>query len=381
MQLIAKTFHGLEQVLAAELQGLGAGQIEPLRRAVSFEGDLRLLYRANYELRTALRILMPIHSFQCQNEDQLYQGIYQEIDWSAHLNTADTLAVNAVVHSDFFTHSKYVALKTKDAIVDQFRDKFGRRPSVDVDKPNVRINIHLTGSKCNVSLDSSGESLHLRGYRTASVEAPINEVLAAGLLRIAGWPRPAPLIDPMCGSGTFLIEAAGIATNSPAQRNRPDFGFQRWKNFDAALWQNIRREAQKASIDWPYPLYGFDHDNRAIRAALTNMRNSKVKAEVQFEQADFLKSSPPTEEGILILNPPYDERLVKTSIEEFYQEIGDQLKTQYPGFEAWIISSNMEALKKIGLRSSQKETVFNGPLECKYQKFELYAGSKKQKDS
>lgn len=376
MDFLAKTFHGLEPVLAKELQALGAEQVRPINRAVQFQGDLAMLYRANYQLRTALRILYPIAHFQCRSERDLYQGIYK-IDWSEWMSVQDTLAVDAVVRSQTFRHSKFVALKAKDAVVDQFRAKMRRRPSVDVEAPNLRIHVHINEQDCTVSLDSSGRSLHLRGYRQESVKAPINEVLAAGILSLAGWPQERPFLDPMCGSGTFPIEAALMSTNTPGQYLNPHFGFQKWPNFNRPLWKTVMVEGMKAKKNFlDVPFFGFDKNPGAIAAAQKNAHTAGVGRFLQIEQHNFTEISEVPKNGLLVMNPPYDERLPIEDIEGFYSEIGDQLKKTFPGYEAWIISSNHRATKSIGLRPAKRIVLFNGPLECRLLKFELYEGSR-----
>lgn len=376
MELTIKTFAGLEQALAGELTALGAENVQTGNRAVECTGDLTLLYRANYCLRTALRILVPIRSFQARHDNTLYRQV-QKIDWETYLGLEDTFAVDATVHSPHFRHSKYAALRTKDAIVDQFRRKTGQRPNVDTQTPTLRIHLHISNENCIISLDSSGDALYKRGYRTDSLEAPINEALAAGLILCSGWQRDCPLIDPMCGSGTIPIEAALYAYNLPPQIARRQFGFMNWRDFDAGLWQNVRETALAAATDFSYPIYGFDKNFQAIRISQHNALAAHLEGKIIFERKVFEKLEPPVEEGLIIMNPPYDERLAEDNIEALYQSIGDRLKQAFSGFEAWIISSNTAALKKVGLRPSQKLTLFNGPLECKFQKYELYRGSRK----
>lgn len=378
MKLIAKTMAGLEPVLAEELKQLGAAAIEPLNRAVYFEGDLRVLYRANLEVRTALRILKPIHSFKVRDEQGLYRKIF-DIDWRQYMGVNDTLAVDAAVNSPHFNHSKYVALKTKDAIVDRFRKEEGRRPDVSLHRPTLRVNVHIYQEECTVSLDSSEESLHKRGYRVEALEAPINEVLAAGMVLLTGWKRDCAFIDPMCGSGTILIEAATYACNRAPQLQREYFGFKKWQDFDEELWAGLLADARNRVTAFKHGLYGYDMDFKAMRIANHNALAAGLEGQVEIKRQRFERLEPPAEDGLLVMNPPYDERLVKTDIEAFYQMIGDRLKQAFAGYEAWIISSNKEAMKKIGLRPSSKMTLFNGALECKYHQYQLYSGSRKQK--
>lgn len=378
MELIAKTLAGLEGVLAQELRELGATDVEPVRRAVQFTGDLELLYRANYELRTAIRILLPIAAFQTRHPDSLYRRILK-IDWSQYMGVNDTLAVDSFTHSPHFKHSKYAALKVKDAIVDQFRKKYGRRPNVDLTRPDLRINVHITNENCSVALDSSGDSLHKRGYRLEAVEAPINEVLAAGMILLSGWERNTHFIDPMCGSGTLPIEAGLYAWNIPPQIHRQQFGFMKWQNFDRNLWDQVVETANAQQIDFPCQILGYDQSFKASRIAQHNVEAAQMEGKVRIDRCSFEKLTPPEGKGILMMNPPYDERLEDTNINELYTTIGNQLKREFPGYEAWIISSNYQALKNIGLRPAKKIILFNGPLECKFQKFELYEGSRKNR--
>ncbi|MCB9287933.1 MAG: class I SAM-dependent RNA methyltransferase [Lewinellaceae bacterium] len=379
MRLIATTMAGLEPVLEEELKQLGATEVEPLKRAVYFEGDLRLLYRANLELRTALRVLKPVHHFRVRNEQQLYRHIY-DIDWRQYMGVRDTLAVDAVVNSPHFNHSKYVALKTKDAIVDRFRKEEGRRPNVSLHRPTLRVNVHIFREECTVSLDSSEESLHKRGYRVDALEAPINEVLAAGMILLTGWERDCAFIDPMCGSGTILIEAATFATNRAPQLNREYFGFKKWADYDKSLWESLLADARSRVAGFEHGLYGYDMDFKAMRIARHNALAAGLEGQVQIERQRFERLEPPAEGGLIVMNPPYDERLAKTDIEAFYSMIGDRLKQSFAGYEAWIISSNKQAMKRIGLRPSRKMVLFNGSLECKFQQFQLYSGSRKRKE-
>lgn len=376
MQLSIKTFAGLEEPLAEELAALGATAIEPGNRIVTAEGDLETLYRINYACRTALRVLVPIHHFRATHERRLYSKIRQ-IDWTEHLDVDQTLAVDAVTYSRHFRHSKYVALKTKDAIVDQFRDRFQRRPNVDVRQPDLRIHVHVSNDLCTVSLDSSGESLHKRGYRVDTVEAPINEVLAAGMVLLSGWQADRTFIDPMCGSGTILTEAALIAANIPPQRQRRHFGFQTWKNYDKRLWQSVKEQAEAGSRSVEVPILGFDRDFTAVKISHQNIMAAELSGSIQVERQKFEKLEPPPGPGLVMMNPPYDERMTEADIQAFYQMIGDQLKQSFAGYEAWLISSNSKALKSIGLRASRRLILFNGPLECRFLKYELYEGSKK----
>ena len=378
MELLAKTFAGLEMVLAEELKNLGAENIQPQQRAVAFEGDLKLLYRANYELHTAVRILKPIVAFRAPHKESFYKQVRQ-IEWERYLHVDSTLAVDAVSFSKHFSHSKYLALLTKDAIVDHFREATGRRPNVDLDNPTLRIHVYVNKDHCSITLDSSGASLHKRGYRAASVPAPLNEVLAAGLIGLSNWSKEEPFIDPMCGSGTLLIEAALWANRIPPQWKRKRFGFMGWFDFDKDLWEMVKQEAEAMVINNPIPIFGYDKSFKAIKATQENILSAHLEGKVKVERCKFQKLEKPVESGCIIMNPPYDERLLEADINALYKSIGDHLKQSFTNFTAWVISSNKDALKHFGLRPSKKYTLYNGSLPCKYQRFDLYQGSKKSK--
>lgn len=379
MQLLAKTLHGLEAVLAEELRQLGATKIEERKRAVAFEGDLQLMYRANLELRTAIRILMPIANFKARNEDEFYDKI-KAIDWEQYMNVKQTLAVDAVTASKTFNHSKYIALKTKDAIVDQFREKYKKRPNVRVYNPHLGVYIYIHDEQVNVSIDSTGESLHKRGYRVASVDAPINEVLAAGMVLLSDWDKEGLLMDPMCGSGTLLIEAAMYANHIPPNRLRTHFAFMNWNGYDQHLWEKVKKQADDHIVDHPHPILGWDKNLGCVRKTEQNIEAAGLTGKIEVNRKRFERLEAPPAPGTIIMNPPYDERLAEDNIEEFYEIIGDTLKKKYAGFRAWLITSSMDGIKKVGLRTSRKMTLFNGKLECKFVKYEMYEGSKKQKN-
>ncbi|MDB4335016.1 THUMP domain-containing protein [bacterium] len=377
MKLIAKTFHGLEETLLKELEELGATQVNKVNRAVEFEGDLELLYKANLHLRTCIRILKPIHEFTAKNEDELYKRV-REFDWSTLMTTSETLAIDSVVFSEIFTHSKYVALKTKDAIVDQFRDKEGKRPSIDIENPNVQLVVHIARDKVTISLDSSGESLHKRGYRIGNHLAPLNEVLAAGMVMLSGWDKKMALIDPMCGSGTLLMEAVMYAKNYPPGLHKKRFGFMGWRNYDKELWNKIVEKA-KAGIQHPrLKIYGSDSAVNAIDIARESALNFRFNRDINFKIEALERLEPERPKGMIIMNPPYDERIKKDNIVQFYKMIGARLKQEFSGYDAWIITSHKEAMNNLGLEPVQKYSLFNGALECKYHKFDLYEGSLKK---
>jgi putative N6-adenine-specific DNA methylase len=374
-ELVAKTFKGLENVLVTELTNLGAIDVKVLNRAVSFRGDKAFMYKANLCLRTALKILKPIHSFKTRNEIDLYKGIAQ-IDWNEYLNVDDTLSINTMVSSPFFNNSQFVALKAKDAIVDQFRNKFGKRPSIDTAQPTILLDIHLTNEECVVSIDSSGESLHKRGYRINSTLAPLNEVLAAGMILLSGWNGSSNFIDPMCGSGTLPIEAALIAYNIPPGIFRKEFGFEKWKDFDPDIFEAVYND-DSGSRDFQHEIMGSDISAGVIRIASENAKNAFLANKINFQVKPFESLIPPAAGGVIMINPPYGERIKKTNIEVFYQSIGNQMKRNCAGFDVWILSGNKEAMDYIGLHPSKKVTLFNGAIECKFQKFTIYQGSKK----
>jgi len=375
--MVAKTLFGLEELLAQELRQLGASAVEIGNRSVSFEGDKGFMYKANLCCRTAIKILKPIASFNIFTEEDLYKKIY-DMPWEEYMSVDGTLAVHATVFSEVFTHSQYIALKTKDAIVDRFRDRQGRRPNVDLDHPSLRINIHIDRNICTVSLDSSGESLHKRGYKTESTLAPINEVLAAGIIMLAGWNGQSNFLDPMCGSGTFLTEAAMIACNIPPNLNRPEFGFELWPDFDLDLYETIEAAALKKMRDFPHKIYGFDSDPVAVHKAKENVKSANLQEFIEIRKQDFFESKKEQDKPLFVVfNPPYDERISVSDIRDFYTQIGNTLKRGYPGTQAWMITSNMEALKFVGLRPSRKIKLFNGKLEARLVRYEMYEGSRK----
>jgi putative N6-adenine-specific DNA methylase len=377
-KMVAKTFQGLEEVLQRELIQLGATRVNQGNRVVEFYGDKALMYRANFHLRTALKILKPIGEFKVQNEKELYDAV-QTISWDTLFEVKQTFAVDSVVYSPHFSHSKYVALKVKDAIVDQFRDKYKKRPYVETENPDLQINIHISNDLATLSLDSSGESLHKRGYRTKATKAPLNEVLAAGMILLSGWDFNSNFIDPMCGSGTLLIEAAMMAYGIPPGIYRDKFGFESWKDFDSVLLEKIYEE-ESEHRDFKFSISGSDVSEIALRIAKENIANAGLKRKINVNLSSIENYTPPEQEkGIVITNPPYGERLRKSKLNEFYAQLGDLLKNRYTGYHVWVLSNNFEAIKCIGLKASQKLTLFNGPLECKFLNYEIYPGTRKNK--
>ncbi|WP_309614558.1 class I SAM-dependent RNA methyltransferase [Flavobacterium sp.] len=377
-KMIAKTFFGFEEILAKELQQLGAQDVEIGTRAVSFKGDKGFMYKANLSLRTALKILKPIYYFKATNDQNLYKGI-QGIDWSKYIGDNQTFVIDTTIHSDNFKHSQFVSQKAKDAIVDQFREKTGQRPSVDKDFPDLRINIHIDRDQVSVALDTSGASLHHRGYRTATNIAPINEVLAAGMLLLSGWDGSSDFLDPMCGSGTLLAEAAMIACNIPANINRKEFAFEKWNDWDNDLFDQIIDALMKRTKEFHHTIIGYDKAPSAVQKAKDNIQNANLDDYVSIIQGDFFDSKKENTGPLqMVFNPPYGERL-NIELERFYREIGDTLKNNYPNTNAWFITANLEALKFVGLRPSRKIKLFNGSLEARLVKYEMYEGSKKGK--
>lgn len=372
LELIAKTFQGLEEVLAQELTELGANNVQIGHRMVSFTGDKAMMYRANFCLRTAVRVLMPIKHFNAKDADEVYNAV-RSINWSKYLDTSTTFAVDSVVYSSEFRHSKFVAYKVKDAIVDYFRETVGERPNIRITNPDIKLNIHISEEACTLSLDSSGESLHQRGYRVASVEAPINEVLAAGLIKLSGWKADCDFIDPFCGSGTFLIEAALMARNIYPGVFRKEFGFEKWKDFDRELFDEIYNDdSQEREFD--HKIYGYDINLPAIEVASRNVKSAGVSDLVVLKQQDFRKFTNPSQKSIIITNPPYGERLTPPDLLTLYQSIGKVLKHEFSGGEAWVISSKQELFEHIGLRPSLKIQVLNGSLDCDFRKYQLFEG-------
>lgn len=377
-EYIAKTLYGLEDVLEKELIDLGFEEVTRLNRACSFVTDKRGLYKANLALRTALKILMPLYSFEAFSEMELYNGVKKH-NWEDLLPVQKTFAVQSVVNSEFFNHSKYVALKTKDAIVDKIREIKGLRPNIDPENPHTLVHINVSMQKVSIALDSSGEPLYKRGYRSNTVAAPINEVLAAGMIDLSGWDGTTPFYDGMCGSGTLLVEAAIKASNKAPNFNRKEFGFTNWPDFDKALFEEVRAELKAAEkTDLPH-IKGSDLSNMAVAIAKENIENAGFADKIELDRNPFSKMKPAEgeDQGTLILNPPYGERLESDDIIGLYKGIGDTLKKSFPGFQAWVISSDLDAIKFIGLRPERKIALFNGALACKFHKFSLYSGTKR----
>ncbi|MBR1889545.1 MAG: methyltransferase [Alloprevotella sp.] len=371
-EIIAKTFHGLEEVLAQEITELGANNIEIGHRMVRFSGDKEVLYRANFCLRTAVRILKPIKRFEAHNPDEVYAAL-ADFPWESILSLEQTFAVNSVINSSEFNHTKFVAYKVKDAIVDYFREKYGKRPNISVTNPQIRLDIHITGTDCTLCLDSSGESLHIRGYRSATVEAPINEVLAAGMIKLSGWKADTDFIDPFCGSGTIAIEAALIARNIYPGLFRAHYAFENWPDFDKDLLQRIYDD-DSAERSFDHHIYAYDINIPALKAAEENAHNAGVAELITFKQQDIRAFTQPANKSIMITNPPYGERLHEGDTLGLYNALGERLKKQFKGNEAWIICSRKELFDNLGLRPSVKIELNNGSLPCELRRYQLFDG-------
>ena len=377
-KMMAKTFFGFEEILAQELRNLGAVNVKEGVRGVSFEGDTGFMYKANLSLRTALKILKQIKSFPVNDVNDLYRKVYQ-VDWSKHFSLEHTFAVTFTGHSEGIDNTIFGAQKIKDGIVDRFRDDLKSRPSVDVKTPDFKIVAHVQKGRCFLSLDTSGASLHHRGYRTATNIAPINEVLAAGILLLSGWDGTTDFLDPMCGSGTFLVEAAMIACNIPANINRKGFAFEKWPDFDPELYEKILDSCWKKTRDFHHKIIGFDKAPSAVEKSIDNVINANLDEYIIVRRQDFFESEKSTEGPLhMVFNPPYGERLT-IDMEQFYGQIGETLKHKYTDTNVWFITSNLPAIKKVGLRASRKIKLYNGKLESRLLSYEMYAGSKKTK--
>ena len=375
-ELIAKTLEGLEEVLAQELIELGANNVEKGRRMVSFTGDKRMMYLANFSLRTAIRILKPLSHFTATNPDEVYEQV-KRIPWERYLSTQQTFAVDEVVFSNEFRHSKFVAYRVKDAIADYFMERDGKRPGVRVTGPDVLINIHIAETSCTLSLDASGESLHRRGYRQATLEAPLNEVLAAGIILMSGWHGECDFIDPMCGSGTLPIEAALIARNIAPGVFRQGYAFEKWPDFDKELFEEIYNDDQNER-EFNHHIYGYDNNPRAIEVATRNVKAAGLSRNITLKQQPFQAFEQPKDKSILITNPPYGERISSPDLLGLYQMIGERLKHAFTGGSAWILSYRDECFDQIGLKPTQKIPLMNGALQCQLRQYELFEGKYKQ---
>ena len=379
-KMIAKTFYGFEEILSEELLKLGAQKIIKGNRNVSFYGDKGFMYKSNISLRTALKIIKPIKEFKFKDIDEFYKKIY-EIKWEDYLDFNSSFLINSVVfNSKIFNNSKFTSLKAKDAIVDRFRNKFKNRPSINSFNPELKIEIHVNRNFCTISLDSSGESLHKRGYKKYNSAAPLNEVLAAGIILMSAWDKKSDLLDPMCGTGTFLIEAAMIARNIAPNLNRLAFAFEKWKDWDNELFETIEESVKSKEIEFEHKLYGFDISSAMIKKAEKNIEISDLGVDIEIVKKDFLSSIKTDNEKLhVLINPPYDKR-ISADVNQLYKKIGDTLKNNYLYSDVWIITANLEAIKSIGLKSSKKIKLFNANLESRLLNYKIYPGSKKYKD-
>lgn len=374
-QMVAKTLYGLEEVLAGELIAMGANEVEIGRRMVSFSGNKELLYKANFCCRTALRILKPINRFKAKDADTVYNEV-KKIKWEEYISLDKTFAIDSVIYSEDFNHSKFVAYRTKDAIVDYFMETAGQRPSVRVNNPDLYINVHISHNDCSISIDSSGESLHKRGYRIDQTEAPLSEVLAAGMILKTGWKGEANFVDPMCGSGTLLIEAAMIALNIAPGIFRQSFAFEKWTDFDQDLFDRIYND-ESDEREFKFKCYGSDISPTAIESAEKNVRSAGLSKYIELKVLPFQQYTEAPQPGILVMNPPYGERISSRDIMGLYNMIGERLKHVFIGYKAWIIAYKEECFEKIGLRPSEKMKLLNGSLECEYRCYDIFDGKNK----
>lgn len=377
--MIAKTMAELEDVLAEELTNLGADDVETGTRMVSFTGDKAMMYKANVHCRTALRVLKPIYEFKAENADEVYEAI-KELDWEQYMSLDKTFSIDAVVFSHIFSHSKFVAYRVKDGIVDWFNDRYGKRPSVSVTNPDLVFNIHISHKTCTLSLDSSGESLHKRGYRIAQTEAPLNEVLAAGMVLKTGWRGESNFIDPMCGSGTLLIEAAMIALGVPPGIHRENFGFEKWNDFDADLFSDVYNDDSN-SREFNHRIIGSDISPKAISVAERNIKNAGLLKHIDLSVKPFQQyTEAPQPEGVLVTNPPYGERIRVEELDELYSMIGERLKHVFAGYDAYVLSYRKDLFDKIGLRPTRRFFLYNGALECEMRHYEIFSGKRTEFD-
>ena len=375
-RLVAKTSFGLEQVLADEIKAIGGQNITLGNRAVFYEGDLKIIYKSNYFLRTALRVLKEIEFFHFKNVDQFYLKC-KNIDWRQYLNVDQSFVIHSTIgNSRDFSNSMFASLKAKDAIADYFRDKLGKRPNVDTETPEIVIDLHVHGDSCTISLDSSGESLHKRGYRINQGEAPLNEVLAAGMIKLAGWKGDSDFLDPMCGSGTLPIEAAMIAYNIPAGKFRKNYSFENWQDYDQLLFDDIKKSMVRK--DFNYNIFASDISGSNLLNAQTNARRALVFNKIKFQVSDFKDLKIDFNNGVIIINPPYGERLKEKDINDLYGMVGERLKHQFAGNSAWILSSSMESFKYVGLKPEVRMDLFNGSLKCKFNNYKLFSGKRNE---
>jgi putative N6-adenine-specific DNA methylase len=376
MRILAKTNYGLEELLEQEFIQLGFQDIQRHTRAISGKGNLELLYRLNYESRYALRVLVPLMEGDAGDQEQLYK-LVQKVDWSQYITCDSLIAFDSSENQSSFNNTMFISMKAKDAVVDQMRTADGKRPTVSIENPDLLVNLHIFKNRCIISLDASGYSLHKRGYKAANVMAPLNEVLASAIIKLSGWDMQHSFVDGMTGSGTIAIEAALMARNYPAGYFSDGFAFQRWRNYDKNLWKRVVERANEKITDSDAKIFAVEMDTRAYEAARTNIEEAGLTDAIELVKADFFQFQHNQEKGVLLLNPPYGERLSLEDVQAFYKRIGDTLKNNYKGFEAHIITSNSDGLKSIGLKTSKKTILFNGGVECRLLKYELYDGTRK----
>lgn len=377
-KIICKTFQGLEQVLADELQALNAQNIHVIKRAVVCDYNLELLYRCNLELRTCLKVLVPVFEFESNSPEDLY-NFASRISWEDFFDIDQSFAIDFTIQSEYFKHSQFASLKLKDAICDRFRNLHkGKRPDVNTEKPDILFNLHIYRNQVTVSLDSSGTSLHQRGNRIEQTIAPINEVLAAGLIKLSKWDKQSHFIDAMCGSGTIVLEAASMAINKAPNLDRNYFCFKQWKNYDKSLYNDICTALEQKITAFPYKIIGSDNSKKSIFTAQNNVKKSKYNSIIEIREVSIQKVIPPMGKGTLIINPPYGERLQTHEIDRLYKQIGTAFKEHFTGYTCGVISSDMEALKNIGLKPSKKYALINGKLDCIFNLYEMYEGSKRK---
>ncbi len=375
LKIQIKTFFGLEPILAEEIKKLGGRNVEIKNRAVNCEGDLGFLYKINYSARTALKILVPIYEFKAYNESKFYEKL-SRLPWDDYMKLNQTFAIDSTIYSERFSHSQFMTLKMKDAIVDFFSKNYNSRPAIDTKEPDIKFHLHIDRDLVTISLDSSGDALYKRGYKKQQGEAPINEVLASGMLQLAGWDGKGNFLDPMCGSGTILMEAAMIAMDLPAQIFRKRFAFQNWKNYDEALFKTIKEHRINRVREFQGKIVGYDLDQRMLNIARETIEHAELEDVIEVRRQDFFESKKDLFPLLMVFNPPYDER-ISINDDDFYKKIGDTFKTSYPNTLAWLISSDLDALKKIGLRPSRRIKLFNGKLETRFLQYEMYEGTKR----
>lgn len=369
----ATVARGLEEIAAKELEKLGAVDIHSDFTGVHFRGNQALLYKINLWSRIIFRVLMPIADVKSYNAEQLYQNVYN-FNWEDYLQIDDTFAIICTGSNKNLNHTHFTALQIKNAIVDRQRKQTGKRSNIDTENPNILINAHIEDTRCTLSLDSSGESLHRRGYRPAMGIAPLKETLASALLELAEWQPSLPFLDPLCGSGTLPIEAALKGLNIAPGLYRKKFGFQRWKDFDAELWEELLTEAKTSQLSQlPAPIFGSDRDFDILQQARINTKYCHLEKHIQLIQKDLFQIEAPANNGIIICNPPYGKRLGEVEeLGEFYKLLGDVFKQRFKGWTAYVLTGNKELAKRIGLKASRRIPVHNGSIPCTLLKYELY---------